>query len=658
MVVAGLAAVAALLCAALMPGCADRTGELEAWRAARIYPPEPQTPRVIALGVLRGGPPPSEAQIKLSEFLFGAEPPPQLVIGNPTALAVDGPIVLICDAALDTILGWDAQAQQLKRTCDHPAFAHPFAVAIAPAGQRVICDLNGVWLCDGRGNTSRAYRYEGGPYKPTGVLVVDDTVWVSNSALHRIEVFDLLSGQYLRAIGEQGTGPGQFALPRDMALRPDGNICVVDMLNARVQVLTPAGEPLFQVGQAGDTVGSFGRPKDVAVGPDGTIFVTDAFSQRVHAFTSDGRPLLAFGEPFSGIGELRVPNGVAVSLTPPTAARPDPEHEAEYYVLVAEQLLDPGVRIYAWLGVEEEEVQVALPVGQALSWTPSFPEATVVNPHWDPQRCELCHEPSQGAYQPIALDETDALCLSCHDGVRAPADPHPIGRPANTELVTTPGAWPTIGGNIACITCHDVVRHCKEGARRPAVNSVVLRDFNPVRPLDYCTICHRPDTGGRFSPHQQRDAQGRVREDACFFCHTERPNMTEEGRRQFDPKLRVESSALCLNCHSPHWDLSPEGHVDRPVTPRIRQWMLMRELSLEHDAPPAKLAQMAAQLNRDPARVPLGDGMVTCYSCHNPHYNGLFPPDSELGALAENPVDRASALRTDWIELCSECHYH
>jgi cytochrome c553 len=106
------------------------------------------------------------------------------------------------------------------------------------------------------------------------------------------------------------------------------------------------------------------------------------------------------------------------------------------------------------------------------------------------------------------------------------------------------------------------------------------------------------------------------------------------------------------------------GHVDRPVTPKIRHWMLMRELSLNSDLDLAQLARLASVAGRSPARLPLGREaraggaveIVTCYTCHNPHYAGLFPPETELGSLAQQSQDRASALRTDWIDLCSECH--
>jgi hypothetical protein len=651
-----------VMVAVLVTGCAGAARGHPGRMENLVYPPPPQVSRVVALGNISGHPPLSRGQIELALFLFGEEPPTELSIANPSGITFADGNLLICDSALGMILKWNARSHDLERACRTSRFTRPFAIKVAPEGQRLICDQRGVWRCGQGGEARRAYEPESGGWRPAGVLPVGQTVWVTDDRAHRIDIFDLESGKYLRSVGRKGTGPGEFALPRSMALTPEGNVCVVDTLNTRVQVLSPEGDWLRNIGKAGDTVGSFGRPKDVAVGPDGTVFVTDAFSQRVHAFASNGQPLLAFGEPGSGVGALALPNGITIATAPLSTERElPPDTVAEYYVLVAEQMLRPGVRVYAWLGqnVPGEVVPVTGQLwGPAAEWHPHFPESTAINPHWDPDRCGTCHQERNGEMLPIPPADVDPLCLSCHDGVRAPADPHPIGRPADTEHVQTPDTWPTVDGMIGCLTCHDIYRHCDVKARRPAVNAVLLRGYDPQRPLEYCGNCHLSEAVARFSPHQQRDASGRIREQACLFCHTERPELPADGRRTFEPRLRTESSDLCLNCHTPHWDLSPKGHVDRPVTPRIRQWMLMRELSLEYDAPPRELARMAAASKREPARLPLGDGMVTCYTCHNPHYAGLFPPDSELGALAENPLDRASALRTDWIDLCSECHHH
>lgn len=641
---------AAVAVALGLAGCQQSDlGGLAARRASGLYPPAPQTPRVIALGTLSGGHRPSQAEIDLALFLFGSEPQAPLLITSPVDLACQGNLAWVCDAAVGGVLALDLESAELRGSLadeDAPASA----VDVAPDGSRFVCTHGGVVRYALDGTKSQNYRLETEPFRPGGVAAVGESLWVSNVPLNRIEVFDIASGRHMRSFGGRGHGPVQFGIPRSLARTPDGNVCVVDVLNNRVQVLDPGGNWVRDVGAAGDSPGCFGRPRDVAVGPDGTIFVSDAFSQRVHAFAPTGEPLLAFGEPVSGVGALLLPAGIAISSTRPPTRRAAPAGlEPQYYVLVAEQLERPGIRVYGWLGGAANDRDIVLPVSEASDWTPLTPGTAALNPHWRPDHCNACHESAGGRWQPIPAATTDALCISCHDGVKAPADPHPIGRPAVTERIRTPENWPTHEGTIGCLTCHEIRRHCDPSARRPAVNSILLRGYDPQQPLGYCANCHTGDVGGRFSPHRQTDDTGRVREDACFFCHTQRPEIPADGRRRFEPHLRVESSDLCLNCHSRHWDLSPRGHVERPVTPEIRAHMLRRER--------VGVTRTVSNPARDePARLPLGDGNVTCYTCHNPHYAGMFPPNTELGALATDASDRAAFLRTDWIDLCSECH--
>jgi predicted CXXCH cytochrome family protein len=270
-----------------------------------------------------------------------------------------------------------------------------------------------------------------------------------------------------------------------------------------------------------------------------------------------------------------------------------------------------------------------------------------LNPHFEPTRCDMCHTPELGPGK-IAADRVDALCLSCHDGVRAPADPHPIGRPAQTTLVSTPEAFPTPDGLLGCLSCHDIVQHCTPTAdRRPAWNPVLLREFDPRQRLDYCAQCHVSSIGDRFSPHQQFRNDASLRAAACGFCHTQEPHIPADGRRRFEPHLRTDTSALCLNCHDRHWDLSPRGHVDREMTPETLRKLLAQE------------SRLGARGNPQPALLPLGaDETVTCYTCHNPHHPETFPPGTELASLASDPDDRVAGLRLDWLVLCSACHEH
>ncbi|MEW6253378.1 MAG: hypothetical protein AB1716_22275, partial [Planctomycetota bacterium] len=351
------AALAAGLLAAPGAGCAaDRRG-LEA-RQNRVYPPAPQPPRVIALGTLRGAPPPAEAQVKLAEFLFGAPPPPVLTLVDPLGLAAGEDLVLICDPVLSAVFRWERNGDSVIQEDFTPPLEAPYACDLGPSGMRYVCDRQGVRRSDPGGRTLTTYALPAGqPYRPGDVLEMGPQVWVTNLLQHRIEVFDAESGVWQRSIGERGLGPGQLVLPRSLARTPEGQACVVDVMNARVQVFGPDGQWLGQIGGQGDVVGRFGRPKDVAVGPDGTVFVTDAFSQRVHAFSADGTPLLAFGEPGSGIGALTMPSGIAITKAVPRmgAALP-PDAAPLYYIWVGEKLDEPGVRLYAWVRSEGEGV--------------------------------------------------------------------------------------------------------------------------------------------------------------------------------------------------------------------------------------------------------------------------------------------------------------
>jgi hypothetical protein len=222
---------------------------------------------------------------------------------------------------------------------------------------------------------------------------------------------------------------------------------------------------------------------------------------------------------------------------------------------------------------------------------------------------------------------------------------HPVGRLASGPQVRVPDGWPTVDGRIGCLTCHDIRRQCDD-ARRPATNATMLRDHDPDRWGGFCTRCHVVEESQSLSPHRQLDSSGQVRTETCLMCHTEALVASSDGIRRFEPKLGDVSSGVCLRCHARHRDVSAIGHVERPVPQVLRQRLLAWELAGAASPDP----------DRRPARLPLADGRVACFTCHNPHQTGLFPAGSELGMRARRPADAAVALRVDYMELCLACH--
>lgn len=108
-------------------------------------------------------------------------------------------------------------------------------------------------------------------------------------------------------IGTQGSGPGQFNRPRDLAVAPDGTLYVADTDNHRVQHLSPNGQVLHTWGSFADLSkgeapgGTFYEPWGIAVDQDGFVYVADTWNHRIQKFTSEGEFVKMWG--YFGQGE-------------------------------------------------------------------------------------------------------------------------------------------------------------------------------------------------------------------------------------------------------------------------------------------------------------------------------------------------------------------
>ena len=75
-------------------------------------------------------------------------------------------------------------------------------------------------------------------------ILSDDAgnVYLLDSQLNEIEVFSP-DGEYLRSLGREGEGPGEFRAPTSMFFTRDGNLGVLQLAPGKIVLLTPDGEP-------------------------------------------------------------------------------------------------------------------------------------------------------------------------------------------------------------------------------------------------------------------------------------------------------------------------------------------------------------------------------------------------------------------------------
>jgi DNA-binding beta-propeller fold protein YncE len=143
------------------------------------------------------------------------------------------------------------------------------------------------------------------------------------------------SGQLMAQWGRRGTNPGQFMLPRAVAVNSRNEILVSEYGPAeRVQRFglgeretgLAAGQPAAQsntnraaaprflgaIGHAGTGPGEFNRPEGLCVDAQDRIYVADSCNHRIQVFSTAGRLLRTYGKAGAGRGELSYPYDVCV----------------------------------------------------------------------------------------------------------------------------------------------------------------------------------------------------------------------------------------------------------------------------------------------------------------------------------------------------------
>jgi predicted CXXCH cytochrome family protein len=273
------------------------------------------------------------------------------------------------------------------------------------------------------------------------------------------------------------------------------------------------------------------------------------------------------------------------------------------------------------------------------------------NPHWSSTGCQHCHSKSSGKYERIPAETVDAICLKCHDGIRARAERHPIGRTFDNKQNVLPSGWPAPKDKLGCLTCHDVLAGCDHKAVRSTNNPQFLREYDGVDLLSYCGRCHvTSGSQGRFNPHAMLAPDGAIVEKACRFCHQKSYGAHRPKVRTGDAALRLDAITLCLSCHPRHVEFFEPGHIGARILPEMKA-----RLKANSTTQPA--GHQEALLVSAP--LPLADGdRIVCSTCHNPHQEGVFPPDSVLspGAFTGDQHQPRLPLRRPGKEVCLGCH--
>jgi len=154
---------------------------------------------------------------------------------------------------------------------------------------------------------------EGGLAEPDAVAIdPSGDIWVADSSHDRVLEYNA-KHEYLRELGSEGTGQGQFRGIRGIAVNRKGDVYVSDYGNNRVQEFSSEGQFIMKFGTAGAGKGQFIEPTGIAIDSAEDVWVLNTYGVPVQEFSSAGEYMSGFGSVGTGNGQFFGAVGIAIS---------------------------------------------------------------------------------------------------------------------------------------------------------------------------------------------------------------------------------------------------------------------------------------------------------------------------------------------------------
>ncbi len=345
----------ASLALALLCGCAAPQKEIAPWENQAAFPDEGVVPRIVVYGDLTRHLPYYQEMSSLELFLYGPTGEERLPLRNPQGMAVLGHRLLVCDQGREGIIEIDFSNGRARSFCDPQMPPRcPVDIEVHASGDVYVADTTRcsvlVYGPDGAFRTSLSPSAASPDvFRPCGLAISGDVLYVGDLARGRIERFDLSGRQCLESFEPTDDLP-PFVAPAGLCRGPAEEILITDAVRGLVYRVTPEGQWLPPFGGSGRGPGQLVRPKQVCCSQSGLIFVSDAGRQSICVFDSQGRFFAELTERSPAWRGWTLPMGLA--LLPPEAvqvlsahAGPQMQEKPDECLLVSDTLGAPSLTL-------------------------------------------------------------------------------------------------------------------------------------------------------------------------------------------------------------------------------------------------------------------------------------------------------------------------
>jgi predicted CXXCH cytochrome family protein len=530
---------------------------------------------------------------------------------------------------------------------------------------------------------------------PTGLAVIDETVYWSDRANSRVCSTSLTNGKQQSCWGGFGSQEGEFRYPFMMSIDRDQYLYVVDVLNGRVQVFNERGRSFGAVVRFGVTNDSLLRPNGIDLSANDQMLVSDAYT---------GRILLFHGRSFAGL--LKDEKGNALIFNQPVGIT---RWQDRLYVVEMEEHRVQVLQLHESEGdlqAEQRGAHFSKPTRQDcvtchLSWSEDYQKARhdePIPPVGSRKMCMSCHHGAvidsrtslgQGAQHPDYYhpqkstkfenignrkDDLPAhypyaemsipYCGTCHT-------PHRFSEAATGLTQHAENLWmrDTDRDSEFCRQCHEsLFAEGEEAARKNGIHPVSIDLEEPVEingeklSRVNCASCHKVH-GGEKESALLVVSDERISE-LCAACHTRHHAETLQEAKEkgihpvnidLDEPVVINDKEIsrldCLSCHSVHAGHQQtaglvEEHANGALCESCHE-QAMGVIDTDHDMR-VSAPDSENQLEETPRQAGV------CGSCHSMHRNRYKTPMLSIASHAADDV-KQSHLERD--RLCQNCHH-
>jgi DNA-binding beta-propeller fold protein YncE len=232
--------------------------------------------------------------------------------------------VYVLDGVNNCVKVFDSQGHYLfafgSSGAGQGQFKSPLGIASDSSGRVFVADSQnhriqfftpaGKWL-----QTLDLVLAKGGkPCDPTDIAIDEakKQLYVVDNDNHHVLVYSLPDLNLTATWATEGDRRDQLQYPFFIAVGLDSSVFVVDVINTRVQVYSPAGEVVATIGGWGVDLGQFYRPKGVCVDQENQVYVSDSYLGVIQVFNRYGNFKGVVGDDKGEVLKWKTPVGIAV----------------------------------------------------------------------------------------------------------------------------------------------------------------------------------------------------------------------------------------------------------------------------------------------------------------------------------------------------------